>query len=210
MKPAFMLKTRVGDVDFFGRRDPLRVPLDAADADKGPNDRLYSREAVELFQLGGTTSWGLRGYDDFSVVPLDNVIVRKVTTNQIVTTTVRGVPVSTSTVDSTYYTYDTFPGGKLFSTMTLEHQFLITEPIHGLVFAEAGGVWNNLKDISWPSLHKSVGLGLRMEIPLLGLVGFDYAYGFNQLKTDRSHAVPRNELYTRGGWKFHFLFGRPF
>jgi len=44
---------------------------------------------------------------------------------------------------------------------------------------------------------------VRMEVPLLGLVGFDYAYGFDRL--DRATG-----RYDRSGWEPHIQFGRIF
>ena len=76
--------------------------------------------------------------------------------------------------------------------LTLEEQFPLVHPVHAVVFAEAGNVWNRLGDVQVFKLRKSAGFGVRVEIPVLGNVGFDYAYGF-----DRD--VP--------GWKGHFLLG---
>jgi outer membrane protein insertion porin family len=84
-----------------------------------------------------------------------------------------------------------YPGGRVFSIVTVEQQFPIVNPVRGLLFAEAGNTWNRIGDMSF-DMFKSAGVGLRVEVPILGNVGFDYAYAF-----DRANP----------GWKGHFLFG---
>lgn len=201
MKPAWMLRGQIGAIDFFGRKDPLRAAAgDASD----PEARDFRVEALELFRLGGTTrGQSLRGYSDYEVVPDDNIRV-----NRFITTQWDSLGTRTSGPDTTY-SYQTFPGGRYYTVLTLERQFAIVEPLHGAFFAEAGGTWNDLKDFRFNSLHRSVGFGLRMEIPLLGLVGFDYAYGFDRLNQDRRDPT-RGRRYDRGGWQGHLLFGRFF
>jgi outer membrane protein assembly factor BamA len=204
-KPAFMFRTQLGGIGFFGREDPLRVPLpdDSTSIGKGPDDRLFTTEALELFRLGGTQGQALRGYSDYEVVPEENV--RRRTTIVTTTTTKNGIPESDTT---TAVVYDTFPGGRYYGIFSLERQFLIAEPLHGVLFGEAGGTWNDIKDISFRTLHKSLGFGVRMEIPLLGQVGFDYAYGFDRLNRSADPAI--GGRYNRGGWQGHLHFGRFF
>ena len=55
--------------------------------------------------------------------------------------------------------------------------------------------WNRVGDVQPFEAYKSAGVGVRVEVPILGNVGFDWAYGFDRL-------VP--------GWKGHFLFGAMF
>ena len=85
-----------------------------------------------------------------------------------------------------------YPGGRFFTVYTIEEQFPLILPVHAIVFAEAGNVWNRFSDIQAFELRKSAGFGLRVELPVLGNVGFDYAYGFDK---------------DRPGWKGHFLLG---
>ena len=96
-----------------------------------------------------------------------------------------------------------YAGGRHMAVFTAEYQFVLAEPLHGLIFCDIGGTWNDLHSFRWNSVRKSVGFGLRMEVPLLGLIGFDYGYGFDRL--DRITG-----LYNRGGWEPHIQFGRVF
>ncbi|MBU2690272.1 MAG: outer membrane protein assembly factor BamA [Candidatus Eisenbacteria bacterium] len=118
----------------------------------------------ETFRLGGTTFEHLRGYDDFYVVPEENV----------------------------YYTSSgneiRFPGGKFMFTFTAEYQFPIVSPLHGLLFFDAGNTWNTVEDFNLSHLKKSLGLGMRLEIPMLGQVGLDYAYNIEKGRF-RTHLI---------------------
>ncbi len=70
-------------------------------------------------------------------------------------------------------------------------------PIYMLAFAEAGNAWPNLGDADLFTLKRSAGIGMRILLNPIGLIGFDYGYGFD---TD-------NITGTRGGWNFHIQFG---
>ncbi len=133
----------------------------------------YSRGASvpgnETFRLGGTRTDYLRGYDDWYVVPEDNITVGS-SGNEI-----------------------RFPGGKVMYSFTAEYQFNLVNPVHGLFFFDAGNTWNSPRDFSFSDLRKGVGAGIRLEIPLLGNVGFDYAYGID-----------------RGEWQPHLIIGPAF
>ncbi|MGH7731372.1 MAG: outer membrane protein assembly factor BamA, partial [Candidatus Eiseniibacteriota bacterium] len=149
----------------------------------------------ERFRLGGgTTPDPLRGYDDYMVVP--EKFIRDVTTvtgviDHIDSTTTPGVR-------DTVYRSETrrvrYPGGRFMLVLSAEQQFPIVHPLHGVVFFDAGNVWDEWREIRPFDLRKSVGIGFRMEIPLLGVIGFDYGYGFD--RDDRPRAVG------------HFLIGQ--
>lgn len=134
----------------------------------------------ERFRLGGVTYDGLRGYDDYSIVPQENEVFPRYANGSIVT------PGDFSSQPVQY------PGGRVFGIVTLEQQFLVVNPVHAVLFVEGGNTWNRAGDIQPFNLRKSAGIGVRLEIPLLGNIGFDWAYGF-----DRDPP----------GWKGHFLFG---
>ncbi len=90
--------------------------------------------------------------------------------------------------------------------------------VFGLIFAEAGNTWRNLASAN-PfekthvaqgriyGLRRSVGVGARVFMPLLGIIGFDYAYGFDNVEFDASNRTT-GRLF--GAWKPHFVFGRSF
>ena len=74
-------------------------------------------------------------------------------------------------------------------------------PIFLLTFAEAGNVWINLSRTDYFDLRQSAGFGARLQIQPIGLLGFDYAYGFDDV-------FPRDG--SPDGWIFHFQFGSTF
>lgn len=95
---------------------------------------------------------------------------------------------------------DRIPVGKLYTKITSELRFGISLnpiPLYALAFAEAGNVWERFRDVDPFDLKRSMGLGIRITIPGVGLLGFDYGYGFDI--DDRGE---------KGGWQFHFQFGR--
>jgi len=50
-----------------------------------------------------------------------------------------------------------------------------------LTFAEGGNTWNNFKDFNPFIVHRSVGVGARIFLPIFGLLGIDYGYGFDPI-----------------------------
>lgn len=70
-------------------------------------------------------------------------------------------------------------------------------PIYVLAFAEAGNAWPTLRDADLFTLKRSTGLGMRILLNPIGLIGFDYGYGFDV----------DNITGKRGGWNFHIQFG---
>jgi outer membrane protein insertion porin family len=95
-------------------------------------------------------------------------------------------------------------GGRTMFKAGTEIRFqLIPNPtVYGLVFGEAGNVWKNVKSASLSDLKSSAGLGLRLHMPMIGLIGLDYAYGFDRTSTTTG--------LREGKWEFHFQFGREF
>jgi outer membrane protein insertion porin family len=130
----------------------------------------------ERYRLGGTTFYGLRGYDDFSIVPKENV---SIITNEDGTTIV--------------YAY---PGGRWMGILTLEQQFPIFNPLRGLVFVSGGNTWNSWESIQPFDLRKSAGFGFRLEVPMLGNLGLDFGYGFDKLRPGwRTHFLLGNMVF---------------
>ncbi len=133
----------------------------------------------ERFRLGGgSVADPLRGYDDYMVVPEKFI-------QTISTRTISGIDSTTTpgVLDTTYSTYTSkvrYPGGRYMTLYSLEQQFPIVVPLRGVVFFDAGNTWDQWGEIRPFKLKLSVGLGFRMEIPMLGNIGFDYGYGFNR------------------------------
>ena len=74
--------------------------------------------------------------------------------------------------------------------------------IYGLVFAEAGNAWQDIKDFNPFKLKRSAGVGVRIFLPMIGLMGIDWAYGFD---------TPNfGDKTQRSGSNFHFVIGQEF
>jgi len=74
--------------------------------------------------------------------------------------------------------------------------------VFGLVFAEAGNTWPTMTRTDPTDLRRSVGVGARVYMPMIGILGFDYAYGFDNIDAKTGER--------RGKWVPHFVFGRGF
>lgn len=90
------------------------------------------------------------------------------------------------------YAYDRF-------SLELRYPFLFGQTtIYGLGFLEAGNAWQNTKDFNPFSMKRSAGVGVRIILPMLGMMGIDWAYGFDK-------------VYGKiGGSQFHFILGQEF
>jgi outer membrane protein insertion porin family len=74
-------------------------------------------------------------------------------------------------------------------------------PIYILTFAEAGNVFDELNtDANFFNLKRSIGIGARLLINPIGLIGFDFGYGFDRKSVDGNDPA----------WLFHFQFGKGF
>lgn len=92
-------------------------------------------------------------------------------------------------------------GGRVQARLLAELRFSLTLnpfPIYLLSFAEAGNVWESLQTADPFGLKRSAGVGLRILLNPIGLLGFDLGYGF-----DIDPGTGQ-----RSGWQFHFQFGR--
>jgi outer membrane protein insertion porin family len=148
----------------------------------------------ERFRLGGgTTPDPLRGYDDYMVVP--DKFIRDVL--NITSTTIKGSLGQDSTVTDTSNVLIRYPGGRFMTLLSIEQQFPIAHPLHGVLFFDAGNAWDLLHEARPFDLKLGAGAGIRLEIPLLGNIGFDFGYGFN-----------RGDLRDRPRWVGHFLLGQ--
>lgn len=95
-------------------------------------------------------------------------------------------------------------GGTIFSRYVTELRFALTlnpMPLYVLGFAEAGNVWSGVHSIDPFDLKRSAGVGARILIQGVGLIGFDYGYGFDDVQPKDGQP---------DGWHFHFQFGRGF
>ena len=90
------------------------------------------------------------------------------------------------------YAYDRF-------TAELRYPFLLgNTTIYGLTFLEAGNAWNETKKFNPFDMKRSAGVGLRIFLPMVGMMGIDWAYGFDKVFGEK------------GGSQFHFIIGQEF
>ena len=147
-------------------------------ADFGYIDEIVKGTPIqpfEFFYMGGNglviATVPLRGYDDRSVGPR-NVF------GQVI-------------------------GGRVYSKIGVEIRFAVTLepiPLYLLTFAEAGNVFESFNKTDIFDLRRSVGIGARLLINPIGLIGFDFGYGFDRKIVDGGNPE----------WLFHFQFGRGF
>lgn len=120
---------------------------------------------------------GLRGYPNNSVTPPLYALRGQVSTNEI-------------------------EGGIVYNKFGLELRYPVvtgqSATIYGFLFTEAGNNWNNYQEFNPFNLYKSAGVGARIFMPAFGLIGLNWAYGFDRLPgaTDIS------------GSQFHFTIGQ--
>lgn len=91
--------------------------------------------------------------------------------------------------------------GYAYDRMSLElrYPFLLgNTTIYGLGFLEAGNAWNDTKKFNPFDMKRSAGLGVRIFLPMVGLMGIDWAYGFDTV------------FGKKGGSQFHFILGQEF
>jgi len=132
---------------------------------------------IEYFFMGGTGigTWAttpLRGYEDRSVGPLNSSGQEQ--------------------------------GGRVMDKHTLELRLAVALnpiPIYFLGFAEGGNIFKDFHHTDFFDLKRSYGFGARLLIQPLGMIGFDYGYGADDV-------WPRDGK--PDGWHFHFQFGRGF
>ena len=93
------------------------------------------------------------------------------------------------------YAYDRF-------TVELRYPFILSPStnLYGTVFAEAGNAWSEIKDFNPLDMKRSVGIGARIFLPMVGMLGIDWAYGFDKLYGSKTYA----------GSHFHFVLGQEF
>jgi len=73
----------------------------------------------------------------------------------------------------------------VFDKFTVELRYPISlnpsSTIYVLAFAQGGNAWRSLRDFNPFDLKRSAGLGLRVFLPMFGVLGFDYGIGFDKV-----------------------------
>ncbi|MCO5945483.1 outer membrane protein assembly factor BamA [Mucilaginibacter flavidus] len=114
-------------------------------------------DGMQSYQfLQGSEIIGLRGYQNFSIIP-----------------------------EGTHYSADNNPGSAIYNKYTMELRHPVIQgqsaTIFLLAFAEGGNVWNSFNKFDPFNVKRSVGVGARIFLPIFGLLGLDYGYGFDKI-----------------------------
>jgi len=136
-----------------------------------PFERFYlGGDGMTGFQMDGREVIAMRGYANFSLTPMD------ATGREI--------------------------GASVFNRFITELRYPISlnpmATIYALAFAEAGNAWGRMRDYNPFEVKRSAGFGVRIFLPMFGLLGLDWGYGFDE--------IPGRPGDNEG--RFHFSMGQ--
>ena len=97
-----------------------------------------------------------------------------------------------------------YNAGNIMLKYSLEFRLSLSEnpTIYALTFAEAGNVWEDFDSVDPFKLKRSAGVGVRLFMPMLGMLGYDMGYGFDNVGNFENDGAR--------GWEHHLIFGMPF
>ena len=150
----------------------------------GYYNRNWGYSPFEGFRVGGDGMSGydtygseiisLRGYENYSLTP---------------------------TATSSYNTTGNYYAGNVYDKFTVELRYpVILQPqstIFALLFLEGGNCWADIRDFNPFQIRRSAGVGVRVFLPMIGLLGVDWGWGFDNHDGN-------------GGSQFHFVIGQQF
>ena len=150
----------------------------------GYYNRNWGYSPFEGFRVGGD---GMSGYDTYG----SEIISLRGYENYSLT------PTNMSSYNSTGQYY----AGNVYDKFTVELRYpVILQPqstIFALLFLEGGNCWSDIRDFNPFQIRRSAGVGVRVFLPMIGLLGVDWGYGFDN-----------HDGY--GGSQFHFVIGQQF
>ena len=133
---------------------------------------LVGGDGMSGYNTYGSEVISLRGYENYSLTP------------QVYAPYANG------------YAYS----GNVYDKFTVELRYpVVLQPqstIFALVFLEGGNAWSDIRDFNPFQIKRSAGVGVRVFLPMIGLLGVDWGYGFDDSQY--------------GGSQFHFLIGQQF
>ncbi|MBR1788329.1 MAG: outer membrane protein assembly factor BamA [Bacteroidaceae bacterium] len=140
----------------------------------------YKKSPFETFYVGGD---GTSGYSS---------------TYATETIGLRGYDNGSLTNRAYGYAYDRF-------TIELRYPLMLgnSANIYALSFLEGGNAWHDIKKFNPFDMKRSAGFGVRIMLPMVGLLGIDWAYGFDKV-------LNNNGMWEKGGSQFHFILGQEF
>jgi outer membrane protein insertion porin family len=168
--------------------DKLVLAMHAEFGYLGAYNKDLGPPPFEKFEVGGD---GLSGYD--------------LTGTDVIA--LRGYDERTISPDTYYESTNRYStDGNLYTRYWLELRYPFSlnpsATIYGLVFAEGGNAWRTWGEFNPLSIKRSAGVGLRAFLPMFGLLGVDWGYGFD----------PDNDNPDDGpsGNQWHFVLGQQF
>ncbi len=149
----------------------------------GYYNRNWGYSPFEGFLVGGD---GMSGYNSYG----SEVIALRGYENYSLT------PYKATAYSSNGYSY----AGNVYDKFTVELRYpIVMQPqstIFALVFLEGGNCWSDIRDFNPFQIKRSAGVGVRVYLPVIGLLGIDWGYGFDDK--------------TNGKSQFHFIIGQQF
>ena len=134
---------------------------------------LVGGDGMSGYNTYGSEIISLRGYENYSLTPYQ-----------------------ASAYNSNGYGY----AGNIYDKFTVELRYpVILQPqstIYALAFVEGGNCWADIRNFNPFQIKRSAGVGVRIFLPMVGLLGVDWGYGFDDA--------------TNGGSQFHFVIGQQF
>ena len=140
----------------------------------------YAKSPFESFYMGGD---GMSGYSTYST---DYISMRGYQSGSL-------TPYDPQTGRNMGYVYSKF-------TMELRYPISLEQnaTIWALAFIEAGNCYADIKGYNPFDLKRSAGVGVRIFLPMFGLMGIDWGYGFDEINGSKQY----------GGSQFHFILGQ--
>ena len=137
---------------------------------------LVGGDGMSGYSTYGSDIIPLRGYENYSLTPQER-----------------------TDYNSNGYAY----AGNVYDKFTVEFRYpVILQPsstIFALVFLEGGNCWSSIQKFNPFQIKRSAGVGARIFLPMVGLLGIDWGYGFDLDASGR-----------KGGSQFHFIIGQQF
>ena len=135
----------------------------------------YKKSPFETFDVGGD---GMTGYSSYAT---ESIALRGYENSSL-----------------TPYGYEGYAYTRLGLELRYPLMLETSTSIYALTFVEAGNAWQDVNKFNPFDLKRSAGVGVRIFLPMIGMMGIDWAYGFDKV-------FGRSEY---GGSQFHFILGQ--
>ena len=137
----------------------------------------YKKSPFETFDVGGD---GMTGYSSYAT---ESIALRGYENSSL-----------------TPYGYEGYAYTRLGLELRYPLMLETSTSIYALGFVEAGNAWHDVKNFNPFELKRSAGVGVRIFLPMIGMMGIDWAYGFDKIRGSKDY----------GGSQFHFILGQEF